>query len=316
MSLEVVDPIDVDVGIVESISIPADPFVESVVSVNYHSDAEVDHSEFRRVQSADTRSEDPVIPEDVLRLYARIPQRIQELITEAGTEAKMRGDPLDLRVSELESLTHLTHDDVFYANLLTTRGESASAIVNTLLKRAEHLSSVIPTPQTNVPRPLMGGRAVDLNAATVMQVHARGRTTSPSRMASQSVGRPSVASPSVFTAPSMSGTRSSSKPRRSLTPKHPTRAYGTVVTEYSEIRALSRDKSVTGPDTTRYGGVASRPQTMSPPPESVKRCTVVGKLDPNSIAGKMIKASNSGGSMRSRSARIPATKEPVTQYVL
>eukprot|EP01061_Rhynchopus_euleeides_P030854 TRINITY_DN5112_c0_g6_i1.p1 TRINITY_DN5112_c0_g6~~TRINITY_DN5112_c0_g6_i1.p1 ORF type:complete len:407 (+),score=114.80 TRINITY_DN5112_c0_g6_i1:74-1294(+) len=249
------------------------------------------------------RRDDPVIPEDVIRLYARIHPKMQNLVHQAGVEARAQGTSMDLRVSELEAMTHLTQDDVNYASLLLDRGEGACVIVATLLKRAEHLSS-------SQSRPPPQRREM---TTSVSQVYPHMRTLSPSRRdASPSTGRPvSSGYIPLFTPPSVRS-RSPRGQQRSVTPKHPTRAYGTAVVDFMEYRELSRDRGVNGPDTGRYG-MHMRPQTMSPPPESVKRCEVIGKLDPHSIAGKMVKAANSGGAMRSRSARIPAAKEPVTQ---
>eukprot|EP00754_Rhynchopus_humris_P012871 Rhum_TRINITY_DN14308_c4_g1::Rhum_TRINITY_DN14308_c4_g1_i1::g.80771::m.80771 len=252
---------------------------------------------------------DPVIPEDVIRLYASIPAKVQAVINQAGIEAKERGETMEVRVSELEWLTHLTPDDVYYAALLLGRGESACVIVKDLLTRAEHLAMKGPPP---TPAPVVP-------YVTQVRTHSPSRhpSTSPLRKPTQSVGSPTrlatrLVSPAVCTVTEPYDPSRTRPKRRSFTPKHPTRAYNMAAMEYQQIRELSKDSTLPGPDAVRAGiHVRSAARTASPPP--VMRSEAIARADPNTIVGKLLKSPNAGASLRSRSSRMTLPREPATQ---
>ena len=253
---------------------------------------------------------DPVIPEDVIRLYASIPAKVQAVINQAGIEAKERGETMEVRVSELEWLTHLTPDDVYYAALLLGRGESACVIVKDLLTRAEHLAMKGPPP---TPAPVVP-------YVTQVRTYSPSRhpSSSPLRKPTQSVGSPTrlaarLVSPAVCTVTEPYDPSRTRPKRRSFTPKHPTRAYNMAAMEYQQIRELSKDATLPGPDAVRAGiHVRSAARTASPPP--VLRSEAIARADPNTIVGKLLKSPNAGASLRSRSSRMTLPREPATQY--
>ena len=226
----------------------------------------------------ESKYDDLEIPDEVMRVYSDIPAKVQLLINDAGMAAKSKGLTLELQIGQLRALTYLTADDVYYASLLQSRGESSESVVNILLTRAEHLVSNTPIRISNAISP-RGINNIDTSLGRSQQTRAMGNVAPLSR-------------------------RSRGHPKPQIT-----KTYGKVVSDYTKYKQISRDFN----SRPQKGPVKRRSRSVSPSPEVMRRHELVGKLQPNTIAGSMMKSSNAGASLRSQSYRIPPVRPATTQ---
>ncbi|KAJ9460644.1 hypothetical protein DIPPA_26695 [Diplonema papillatum] len=249
-----------------------------------------------------------IVPDEVVQLYNNLPAVVQELINEAGVEAKNDGQCLELRVAELESLTRLADADVGRAAADRAAGQGAADVVKGLLARA--------AAQRKADSPSPARQHSSSSPRSALRV-----TLSPGP------GQISVASVVHGLKASIPRQRSSHSPSasrggRSRTPgPQSTRAYHKVSLEYLRIKQLARDPAARGPDEARFGlpqpqpTAARRSRSLSPAPESLLRHELVAECSPNSIAGRLITSRNCGNALRSRTPRMQPPRPAVSQQL-